>query len=104
MPRDTSALLRCFEAAVDLPANDAEQEIGHAEHQVNALVDGAGFAEGIVGVLRTGGSVGRVRSQRARRHAARQHQDGEQHPDTGENHEPLHLLPSADVHSTGRLA
>jgi hypothetical protein len=45
-----------LETTVNPKANRAEQEIGHSHHQVDAAIVAAGLAEGIVVILRTGGS------------------------------------------------
>jgi hypothetical protein len=62
---------------VDEQADGTDQEIGHADHQVNALVIGTRLPHRLVFILRTGGSDGFL-SGRARAGGARQSQEREQ--------------------------
>jgi hypothetical protein len=61
---------------VDQEADRAEQQVRHADHQVNALVIRARLAHRIVIFLRTGGGNGLL-SGRAGAGRARQTKDGE---------------------------
>ena len=47
-----------FEAPVDVEAKAADEQVGHPDHEIDALVVGAGFPQGVAIVLRTGGNEG----------------------------------------------
>ena len=47
-----------FEAAVKVEAHATHQQVRHTDHQVNAVIVSAGFPQGVVIVLRTGGQEG----------------------------------------------
>jgi hypothetical protein len=54
----TIAASGLFEAAVEVEAHAADEQIRHANHEVDALVVCARFPQGVVIVLRTGGHEG----------------------------------------------
>jgi hypothetical protein len=47
-----------FEATVEVEAQAADEQVGHPDHDIDALVVGAGFPQGVIIVLRTGGNKG----------------------------------------------
>ena len=64
-------------SAVDQKADGAEQQIRRPDHQVNALVIGAGLAHRVVFILRTGGTDGLL-SRGAGAGGTRESQRGEE--------------------------
>ena len=81
--------------AVDQKADAAEQQIRHADHQVDADVIGPGFEEWVlllVEFLRTGGSRHRVLSGRTGVDRARRTQESQQSEKSQKMGEAIHTV------------
>jgi hypothetical protein len=66
-----------FEASVEVEAHAADEQVRHPDHEINAVVIGAGFPERVVIGLRTGGQEGVLSVWTGQKSARRDERDDE---------------------------